>query len=76
MISVVIEPNQILDRTGLSKLLGLSDRCISREIRLGRLRCFVRAKRQWFVGADVMSWLQSEPYTPGNIEQDDELAGV
>lgn len=76
MISTTIEPHQILDRPGLSKLLGLSDRCISREIRLGRLRCFVRAKRQWFVGSDVLAWLQSEPYQPGNVEQDDSLAGL
>lgn len=75
MINTVLEAYTILDRPGLGKSLGISDRCISREIRLGRLRCFVRAKRQWFLGRDVIAWLEAGEYKPGDPDQEDELAG-
>jgi len=76
MICTTLDANTILDRPGLAKSLGLSQRCISREIRHKRLRCFVRARRQWFLGKDVLAWLEAGEYRPDDLDQQDEIDGV
>lgn len=69
MIRTVIRANEVFDRRALQKALGLNEYTIAREVRLGRLKAYRRARRMYFIGADVLGWLKSPP-TPEEQETD------
>lgn len=64
-----IQETDLFDREGLAQVLKISQRAISREIRLKRLRCSMRCKKQWFTGKQVIEWIagrhhQDAPHDP------------
>lgn len=73
MIRVVIHDQEIFDREGLADALGLTMRCLSREIALGRLRCCRRSRRQFFLGRDVLYWMQGGAYRPTSFDEEDDV---
>ena len=58
MIHIRINPDDILDREGLQQALGLNPSTIGREVRRGHLKAYRRAKKDFFLGSDVLSWLK------------------
>jgi hypothetical protein len=68
-----IEPSDIFDRAGLCDALGIGERCISREISLGRLRASRRSRRTFFLGNDVLDWIQAGEATPEALTDDEDV---
>lgn len=58
MIHTTIQPTDIFDREGLQQALGLNPSTLGRAVRRGELRAYRRAKRDYFLGSDVLSWLR------------------
>ncbi|MFL5242385.1 MAG: hypothetical protein ACJ8FY_09780 [Gemmataceae bacterium] len=68
VIRNVVMPNSVFTTRGLRRLTGLSEISIRREIREGRLKTYRRSRQNFFLGADVLTWLLGNPYTPPDAE--------
>jgi hypothetical protein len=53
----VIEPRAAYSVEQARLLLDLPPSTLDREIRLGRLRCSMRAGRRWILGTWLLRWL-------------------
>ena len=58
VIHFKLDPNDVLDREGLQQALGLNPSTLGREVRKGRLKAYRRAKKDYFLGSDVLEWLR------------------
>lgn len=54
----VIVPNAVYDQEAARLALSLTKTTLSRELRLGRLRCAKRAGRYFILGAWLLQWLR------------------
>lgn len=72
MTTTVVDPNAVYDRAGLQKALNITSNTVTREVRLGRLKACFRAKRYYFIGADVLDWLRGGQGIPVTSRDDDE----
>lgn len=54
----VIHPASVFTKRTLMATLGLKEGTLPREIRLGRLKARKRGGRLYFLGADVLAWLE------------------
>lgn len=57
--------NDVFDRAGLAKALGLGRVAIMRAISRGELTGFKVGGKTWFVGSAVRAWLTSKAIMPG-----------
>jgi hypothetical protein len=56
---VPIEPNSIYSFDSMTKLLGLARNTLRREVRLGRLKYAIRARKRWLRGQWILDWLEA-----------------
>jgi hypothetical protein len=59
MIRTEIQPHEVFDREALQDALGLRPTTLAREVRKGRLKVYFRAKKHFFLGADILDWLRA-----------------
>jgi hypothetical protein len=64
----VLHDNAVLTRQQLQAGLGLARNCISREVRLRRLRVARRGGKYYFLGAWVRQWLADGEVRRGKVE--------
>lgn len=63
MIHARIHPTGVYDREALTRTLGLQATTLRREVRLGRLATHRIGKRSYFIGAEVLRWIEAAPST-------------
>lgn len=56
---LICDPNMIMDLETARARLGLTESCLKREIRKGRLRASRRAGRYWILGAWLLEWISA-----------------
>ena len=72
MIHFKLDPNDVLDREGLQQALGLNPSTLGREVRRGRLKAYRRAKRDYFLGSDVLSLLKAGAVNDRNGDREED----
>lgn len=60
----LIHPSAVYDRDAARKALKLKKSTLTRELRLGRLRCSKRAGRVLILGQWLLEWIESGEIKP------------
>jgi hypothetical protein len=56
----IIDPNAVFTLASLRQVLGLREGSLPREVRQKRLRARKRCGKYFFLGRDVLAWLEGE----------------
>ncbi|MBX9652091.1 helix-turn-helix domain-containing protein [bacterium] len=73
MIRTRIDEREVFDGEAVCEALGLTKRTLSREVSLGRLRAYRRSRGTYYLGRDLLTWLEQGEYRPNQLDEDPDI---
>jgi hypothetical protein len=73
MIRTRIDDNELFDTEGVCEVFHVTKRTLQREISLGRLRAYRRSRGTYFLGRDLLAWLEQGEYRPNQLDEDPDV---
>lgn len=73
MIRTRIDDNELFDSAAVCKALDVTPRTLSREIALGRLKAYRRSRHTYFLGRDLLKWIEEGEYRSNQLDEDPDV---
>lgn len=70
MIRTRIDDNEVFDAEAVCQAFNVTKRTLQREMSLGRLRAYRRSRGTYFLGRDLLAWLEQGEYRPNQLDED------